>query len=539
MHGFTHVLDFAVPVRFRHVILLFGIVNSSLYSALLPLWEGFDEAFHYAYVETLWQTKRLPVLGRTLIPDDVARSLRLAPVSHVVQRSLIETTSYAVWLGFPQAEKERQRRELEALRPEPVSGSRPNYQAHHPPLPYILLAPLDWSVSKAPITVRVLALRLFGATLSMVLVWLGAVTLCRAVKMPERFANATLFTVFCSQMLYATIAHVANDGLATGLGALFLAALARLIQQPGWRYTWRSALWLGAGLLTKAYFLAFVPLAVGVGAMLTWRRRVRAKTALAGAMLVLALAGPWYLRNLVLYRNLSATHEEFDGIGIRQALAAAPRIDWMATAGFLARGSLWTGNNSFTTFSRTTLNIMLALLLAAAAAWGLRVRVSQPAERMLFGAIVLFSLAVAYASCATFADTNGASAGARPWYTQVLLVPVWTLAYLGLSRWQRFGPVLAIGIAAISAWVLIATWTVKLFPMYSGGGTAPMRMRDVWNWYLSNRAAHATDLSLLALGSAPWLYAGLLVSFALSILLSAIVIRDLIQPRFAEPVSPS
>jgi hypothetical protein len=99
--------------------------------------------------------------------------------------------------------------------------------------------------------------------------------------------------------------------------------------------------------------------------------------------------------------------------------------------------------------------------------------------------------------------------------------------------------VLAIGIAAISAWVLIATWTVKLFPMYSGGGTAPMRMRDVWNWYLSNRAAHATDLSLLALGSAPWLYAGLLVSFALSILLSAIVIRDLIQPRFAEPVSPS
>jgi hypothetical protein len=308
---------------------------------------------------------------------------------------------------------------------------------------------------------------------------------------------------------------------------VFLAALARLIQQPGWRYTWRSALWLAAGLLTKAYFLAFVPLALAVGAVLVWRRRVRAKMVLAGALLILALAGPWYLRNLALYHNLSGTHEEFDGIGVRQALAAAPRIDWVATAGFLARGSLWTGNNSFTTFSRTTLNIMLLLLLAAVAAWGIRIRSSQTPERVLFGAIVLFSLAVAYASCATFADTNGAAAGARPWYTQVLLVPVATLAYLGLSRWKRFGPVLAIGITAIWAWVLTATWTIKLFPMYSGGGAAPMRMRDVWNWYLSGAAAHASDLSLLALVPAPLLYAGLLVSLGLIIPASAVIIRDL------------
>ena len=204
------MLNFALLVRLRHVILLFGIVNAALYSALLPLWEGFDEAFHYAYVETLWQTKRLPVLGRTAIPNDVAQSLRLAPVSHVVQRSLAETTSFAEWFGLPQAEKERRRRALEGLRPQPASGSRPNYQAHHPPLAYVLLMPLDWGISKAPITVRVLALRLFEAILSVVLVWLGAVALCGIAEMPERFANAALFTIFCSQMLYATIAHVAK-----------------------------------------------------------------------------------------------------------------------------------------------------------------------------------------------------------------------------------------------------------------------------------------------------------------------------------------
>ena len=55
-----------------------------------------------------------------------------------------------------------------------------------------------------------------------------------------------------------------------------------------------------------------------------------------------------------------------------------------------------------------------------------------------------------------------------------------------------------------------------------------MRMHDVWSWYVHGAAAHTRDLSLLALGSAPWLYAGLLVSLTLGVLLSAAIIRDLV-----------
>ena len=476
----------------RNAILIFGVVNACLYSALLPLWEGFDEAFHYAYVETLWQTRRLPVLGRTLIPHDVTRSFQLAPVSYVVHRVIPEAISYDGWLLLPQAEKEQRRRELELLRPDPGTGFRANYEAHQPPLAYIFLALLDWSMPRVPITVRVLVLRLFAAVCSTVLLYLGASRLCRALEVPEPFANATLFTIFCSEMVYATIAHVANDWLAVGLGALFLASLAEFVRKPAPRSAFSTALWLAAGLLTKAYFLTFALLTFATIAILIWRRRVRAKSMLAATVLVLALAAPWYTRNLILYGNLSGTHEEFEGIGIKQALAAAPRINWVATTDFLARSSLWTGNNSFTSFSRSTLNIVLALLLLAIAAWGVRRRAIQPAERTVFAAIVLFSIAVAYASCASFAHTNGNSAGASPWYTQVLLAPVLALAYLGMSRWKGFGPILGAGTVSIWAWVLIATWTVKLFPMYSGGGAAPMRMQDVRNWYVHGAAAHAT-----------------------------------------------
>lgn len=523
--------DLFLRVRLRHAILLFGIVNASLYSALLPLWEGFDEAFHYGYVETLWQTKGLPVLGRTLVPDDVSRSFRLAPVSFVVHRQIPEATTYDAWFSLPQAEKEHRRSELDLLRPEAGSGSRPNYEAHHPPLAYILLALLDWSITKAPITVRVLVLRLFAAVFSTVLLYFGARALCRTLEMPERVADAALFTIFCSEMLYATVAHVANDWLAVGLSALFLAALAGFAGKPDRRSALRTALWLAAGLLTKSYFLVFALLALAAAAISIWHRRTQVKTVLAGTLLVVALAGPWYTRNLVLYGNLGGTHEAFDGIGIRQALAAAPRIDWVATTGFLARSSLWTGNNSFTSFSRSTLNIVLALLLAAVVAWGFHTRVIRPAERIVFAAIVLFSVAVAYGTCASFADRNGGVAGASPWYTQVLLAPVMALAYLGMSRWKGLGRILAASTVAIWSWVLMATWTVKLFPMYSGGDAAPMRMHDVWNWYVHGAAAHTRDLSLLAPGSAPLLYAGLFVSLTLGVLLSAAIIRDLVSQR--------
>ncbi len=513
-------------MRTRQFILLFGVVNASLYSALLPLWGGFDEAFHYAYVEALWQTGRLPVLGRTPIPDDVFRSFQFAPVSHI-HKGIAEATSYEAWFSLPQAEKEQRRRQLDLLRADSRSGPQANYEAHQPPLAYLFLAPLDGTMSHASITIRVLTLRLVAAVFSIFLLYVGTSRLCRVLGLPERFANAALFTVFCSQMLYATIAHVANDWLAVAISAMFLGALAEFAGRPDLRSGLSAGLWLAAGLLTKAYFLVFGVLFFAGTAILVWRRHAPLKTLLAAAMLVLVLAGPWYARNVVLYKNVAGTVEEHEGIGLRQALAAAPRMNWVATTGYLARSSLWTGNNSFTSFSRNTLNVVLALLLAGVAVWAFRSSGILPAERVVFAAIVLFAIAVAYASCTNFVHSHGDSAGASPWYTQVLLCPVLVLAYLGMSRSKGFGKVLGVCTVAIWTWILIATWVVKLFPMYSGAGAGPMRVHEIWNWYTQRAAAHARDLSLLTLAPGPALYAGLFVSLILSVLLSAVIVRNL------------
>jgi hypothetical protein len=76
------------------------------------------------------------------------------------------------------------------------------------------------------------------------------------------------------------------------------------------------------------------------------------------------------------------------------------------------------------------------------------------------------------------------------------------------------------------ACVLVATWTLKLFPLYSGRGATPMRGREVWTWY-AHAAAHFRDLSLTALAPAGWLYFGMALSVALAVTLAAARTREL------------
>jgi hypothetical protein len=506
------------------MVLLFGLLNACLYSALLPLWEGFDEPFHYAYVESLRESHRLPALGRSFLTDDVFSSFRFAPMSYLIHQTTGQGITYEQWSALPQAEKQMRRAQLDGLRPQP-EGDRPNYEAQHPPLAHLILAALDWPMSPLSLTTRVLVLRLFGGLASVLLLWIGTTSLCGTLAVPEVYADAALFTLFSSQMLYATIAHVANDWLAVGISAMFLAALAVFAAKPARRAATIAGLWLAAGLVTKAYFLAFALAALILVLFLFKRKLISLTTVLPGVLIVMLVATPWYVRNQILYGNFIGTREAYDGIGVRQTFAAFPRIDWRSGIGFIARGSLWTGNNSFTTFSRLTLNIALGLLLAALGAWVLRRRAIRAPELATFGSVVIFSIAVAYHSAAEFAHTNGNTPGASPWYTQAVLAPVFVLAYLGLSRWRRFGPILSASIMAIWTWILIATWTIKLFPLYSGAGAAPMHIRDIVRWYTHDAAAHMSDLSLLALAPAPLLYSLMLLSIATAIGLCAVLIK--------------
>jgi hypothetical protein len=293
-------------------------------------------------------------------------------------------------------------------------------------------------------------------------------------------------------MFYASTAHIANDWLAIPLGVWLVAATPMLF-----------GVVLAAGLLTKSYFLAFVPLFA-----------LRGKPKLATILIPVALAGPWYARNARLYGSLSAMPEAISGIGLKQVLRAVPSVPWGSSIAYMAHASLWTGNNNFNTFSRTTLDVVLLLLAIGAGCYLWRRRWSA-AERITVAAILLFSAAIAYSTVVSFIYTQGRSPGASPWYMQVLLFPVLALVMLGYSRAGWAGRMLAVASVLLWAYVILASYAAKLVPAYLGYPNDTAHVSDLLHWYTQGHPW------LTGLAPVPLLYALTAAVAAMAIFLAA------------------
>src|SRR5690349_15710218 len=117
----------------RGVLLLYGIWNAVLYAGMLPLWDGFDEPFHYAYVQHLARFRTLPAPRATSISLEVAESLEMAPVSYVVKRNIPRAIAFDEYFAMPEERRTALRRQLESLDPRLALTERGgfNYEAHH------------------------------------------------------------------------------------------------------------------------------------------------------------------------------------------------------------------------------------------------------------------------------------------------------------------------------------------------------------------------------------------------------------------------
>ena len=263
-------------------------------------------------------------------------------------------------------------------------------------------------------------------------------------------------------MTWATLAHITNDSLAVPLTVWLLVFLIRCTSRMDARNVAITAVVLSAGLLTKAYFVALAPLLFGICLIRRdWRRFMMA------ALIVAVCAGPWYVRNYRLYGVVMGTQDARGGIGLRAVLTRAPQMNWPKVAVDSVREALWTGNNSFRTFSLGTINTVIALCVVAFLLW-LFTRHARP-EWLVAAYCAVFGAALAYNGAAAEIMTRGASSTPAPWYSQVMVTPLLVLAALGTGRW-RIGPLVAAAQALVFGYVLGATYVVKLIPLYAGYG---------------------------------------------------------------------
>lgn len=494
----------------RGFLLAYGLLNGLLYASLLPLWEGFDEEFHYGYVQYLGAHHRFPVFGQARLSAEIDQSATLVPISYIMIRNMHVNgvRDFAQYFALDSATRHRLHTAARNIAPESASSDGAflgvNYEAQHAPLAYLLMMIPNQLLSRAPLPVRVLIVRWIATIVATLLMYFGALALGREAGLSDALAMLLAFLIFSCQMFWATVAHVANDWLAVPLALWLIVEAMRFDRAPSFRSATRLALFLGLGLLTKAYFLVFAPLYVAMVIVWSRRRMVSNRSMLALAAIPVLIGGPWYVRNLLLYGNISGRFEESSGVSVGKALGSLTSVPWIKSIPVMARNAFWTGNANFTDFSVHTMNAVVLLLGAAVVLfiWS-TTRDHSPGyfRRAAFLGLplLLFCSAMVYLTGSSYIYTKGEATVAGPWYVQAVMPLLLCIALLGCMRLPRPGSWIATLTAILWSYVLTATYLAKLFPLYGGYTGGRSTLREIVHWYTTAWPATADILDTTAM----------------------------------------
>jgi hypothetical protein len=292
--------SFLVQHRAIAVILGLFLVLGILYSLITPLFEASDELWHYPFVKRLADGGGLPVQ----YPDQIGawRQEGSQPPLYYALGALVTS-----WIDTSDMD------EVRWINPHadigiPTLDRNVNMAVHRSPLG----GPEPW-----PWRGTVLAMYL----VRWMSVLMGAVTVLMGYLLAREIyprdarpaIGAAVFTALNPMVLFIT-ASVNNDALVIMLSAISLWLMVRYLAMEPRAWHWvLLGLVLGLASLSKASALGLLPLAALTGVIVSWRaHRGEPRRRFWGALLhtglliglpVLLVAGWWYYRNWLLYRD--------------------------------------------------------------------------------------------------------------------------------------------------------------------------------------------------------------------------------------------
>jgi 4-amino-4-deoxy-L-arabinose transferase-like glycosyltransferase len=425
------------------------IVKGFVYAAVTPLWEGIDEPFHFAYIQSLTANRSFPVWGKSFLDADIAQSTAYAPLAPLMPQLVkgFQKLSYLdYWCLAPETRQQlnSKLRKLQASGETITPSTTPLYQAQHPPLYYLLCAPLYQLMDSRNLVEKVFAMRLYS-----VLIASGAVVAASLIGRQRGVLGTTLAVLAVSwPVLYVDVARVGNDSLGAALFAfLFAALIAYGTKQTRLRAACIGIL-LGLGLLTKAYFATAVPAIAAYVFLPAVFDRSRWKRALAAGFIIFlcagAIGGWWYVRNYMLYGTFSGLQESiyFPSVGLLEKLRAALEVNWLFILKHLFVTFSWVSGWSFVHLPKGIYVVFLLLFgfatagLArhlAAQQWRLRnIFRNDHALTAAFFLVFFFALGVAYHEINVKATVK-VMGGPGGWYFYALVVPISYLLAAGMA----------------------------------------------------------------------------------------------------------
>ncbi|HUI84783.1 MAG TPA: glycosyltransferase family 39 protein [Candidatus Binatia bacterium] len=462
------------------VIWICFVVRGCFYCALLPMWEGYDEPFHFAFIQHVAAGKGLPV-PTTPVSREVQESLHLVPLSwqerlHALAPPIYSEDSY--W-QLTKAERKNLQQQVRALPPEwgMQPGTAPAlYEAQQAPLYYWIMAVPFRLVAEWPLAARVLFLRVASVLLASLVIPLAYAAAGRFFA-GDTQASAIVAVIACMPELMIDISRVGNESLAIPVYSLLTLLLLRAVQRGGSRWFVAAGVVLGAGLLTKAYFVFAIPALLATGAYSAWqggaqRRRIIFNTAL-GTVLAVLISFAWYWRNHLVTGTWSGEQDAAIAAHgtVSHVVGAVGHVHWTGAIASVLISHIWFGGWSFLKLPRFVYAVFVlgmgaAVVGLAKAVLGHRLRPGQ-----LVVPLALYGFFWVGLLCDVLAIyiARGVSASCG-WYLYALIVPEVLLVTCGLYalapevwRWTVL-PGMTVAFAALDLYGAHAL----LVPYYTG-----------------------------------------------------------------------
>lgn len=458
----------------RLLLLAVGLVGVA-HIAFLPPWEGFDEFAHWSSVQQIADTGVTPFYGRDRVSADVEAYSGplpyLNPADHEDSR-------------FPTYRDYRAAGSPTPLRP-PIGDYRPgaglNWQAQHPPLFYAALAPVYLAVKGLDWPAHLMVLRLGAWAMAFAGLCIGVLATER--RLPE--ASAWIAPVmagypFLAPQFFPEMARLGNDSMCLLWAGLIWALLLKMSGAERGRL---DAVWLGlalgAGLLTKAFFL---PIGAGVVAwfILLWLRdrqhpaapRDSHSAALRDAMICIAVAGviggAWYLRNMLEFGDLVGSNDMIQTArrggmlaGLEKNLTALLLLKGLVT---VPVSYVWAGTWSLAQPPWALWASLAGVVALTAVGYVLHLRRAAPLDQPLaWLPVLLLTPMILGLLYHLFSSIAGYGRSVTPgWYFHILAAPV---AYAMALGWRW--PGLTRLAATVTVMSTMAVWTLQL-ALFSG-----------------------------------------------------------------------
>jgi len=350
-------------------ILLTGIAQL----AILPPFEGLDEVGHYSSIRQIAETGTMPMLGQSFISPDAIDYRAHGPSPYDLPISAVpgktptnsDIITYQKFFASPDLQKDFVARYRDGR--APVAYARItdefNWEAQHPPLYYLIMAPLMKATDGLPLVSQFFVLRLASFLLAYAGLLIAARATVKYLKndiAPRLGAGLFLLYPLLVPMFFPEFGRIGNDALCLFLfGLIWSLVLAWRCDDDGDMNEVALGICFGLGLLTKAFF---IPLLGGFCLLATvWIARERKSRKVAPhlqkfglAVGIALLIGAWWY--IIQYARNGAMSGSLDAVMLAQhgGLVAGLREHFTLTQfitdiGWTIRSWSWFGTESFVT----------------------------------------------------------------------------------------------------------------------------------------------------------------------------------------------